>query len=49
MPHWMAYALLGVVVAAAVVFVASGNGTLAFIALVVVAVVWVVTMRRLAK
>jgi hypothetical protein len=50
MPRWLAYLLLAVTViamAAAVVAVASGNGTLAFVALVVVGLLWVFTMPRL--
>jgi hypothetical protein len=48
MPRWIAYLLLAVTLlamAAGVVAVASGNGTLGFIALVVVGLLWVVTMR----
>jgi hypothetical protein len=48
MPRWLAYLLLAVTVitmAAAVVAVATGNGTLGFVALVVVGLLWVFTMR----
>jgi hypothetical protein len=50
MPRWLAYLLLAVTViamAAGVVAVASGNGTLAFVALVVVSLLWVFTMQSL--
>jgi hypothetical protein len=50
MPRWLAYILLAVTViamVAGVVAVASGSGTLAFIALVVVGFLWVSTMRGL--
>jgi hypothetical protein len=49
MPRWLAYTLLVVTVAAAVLVVAAGNGTLAFLAFVVVALIWTFTMRRTAK
>ena len=50
MPRWLAYLLLAVTVVAmvaGVVAVASGSGTLAFVALVVVGLLWVFTMRGL--
>jgi hypothetical protein len=49
MPAWMGYALLALIMAAAVLLVASGKGVLALIALAVVALAWIVTMRRSAK
>jgi hypothetical protein len=52
MPRWLAYVLLAVTLiamAAGVVAVASGSGTLAFGALVVVGLLWVLTMRGMGN
>jgi uncharacterized membrane protein len=49
MPRWLAYVLLALTLVAAVLVVASGNGLVAFVALVVVALIWTFTMQRTAK